>query len=86
MSGHWMYTGEQYVNSENSQTVSSWQRFDLGLRYSMQLPGTESLTLRLTVENLAGADYWASVGGFPNANYLTLGAPRSWHLVTSLAF
>lgn len=86
ISGHWMYTGEQYVNPDNSQKVPSWQRLDLGLRYSMKLPGLESLTLRLRVENLTGENYWASVGGFPNSNYLTLGAPRSWHLVTSLAF
>jgi iron complex outermembrane receptor protein len=81
-----MYTGEQYANAENTQRVPSWYRFDLGLRYLKKLPNSTTLTLRANVENATGEDYWSSVGGFPNSNYLALGAPRTFHLVASLSF
>jgi iron complex outermembrane receptor protein len=86
LNGHLMYTGEQYANAENTQRVPSWYRFDLGLRYLKKLPNSTTLTLRANVENATGEDYWSSVGGFPNSNYLTLGAPRTFHLVASLSF
>lgn len=86
LTSHLMYTGKQYANLENSQEVPSWHRLDLGLRYDRKLPNANTLTLRLNLENVTGEDYWASVGGFPNSNYLTIGAPRTYHLVASLAF
>jgi iron complex outermembrane recepter protein len=81
-----MYTGEQYSDLANTQEVPAWHRLDLGLRYARKLPNASILTIRLNIENVTDENYWASVGGFPNSNYLTIGAPRTYHLVATLAF
>ncbi|MDZ4263440.1 MAG: TonB-dependent receptor [Pseudomonadota bacterium] len=82
LNSHWMYTGNQYADLANSQKVPSWQRLDLGARYAMKM-ATQTLTIRANLENATGSDYWASVGGFPGAGYLTQGNPRT--LVVSAA-
>lgn len=76
LNSHWMYTGSQYADQANTQKVSRWQRLDLGARYSMKL-SAHTLTLRATLENATDNDYWASVGGFPGAGYLTQSNPRT---------
>ena len=76
LNSHWMYTGSQYADLANIQKVPSWQRLDLGARYTTRL-STQTLTLRATLENATSNDYWASVGGFPGAGYLTQGNPRT---------
>lgn len=82
LNSHWMYTGGQYADMANTQKVPGWQRLDLGARYTLKL-STQTLTLRATLENATGSNYWASVGGFPGAGYLTQGNPRT--LVVSAA-
>lgn len=83
LEGRFVHTGEQAVDAANTQAVDAWTRIDLGIRYaltSLQVP----VTLRARIENATGRAYWASVGGFPGANYLILGAPRS--LLVSASF
>lgn len=82
LNSHWMYTGSQFADMANTQKVPSWQRLDLGARYALKMT-KQTLTIRANLENLAGSDYWASVGGFPGAGYLTQGNPRT--LVVSAA-
>ncbi len=82
LNGHWMYTGSQYADMANTQKVSAWQRLDLGARYTITMT-RQTLVIRANLENLTDNHYWASVGGFPGAGYLTLGAPRT--LVVSAA-
>ena len=65
--------------------LDSWTRFDAGLRYVTQV-ADRPVTLRARVENLADEDQWVAVGGFPGANYLTLGAPRTLRLSLSTDF
>lgn len=85
LNSHWMYTGSQYADMTNTQQVPSWQRLDLGARYALKL-STQTLTLRANLENVTGNDYWASVGGFPGAGYLTQGNPRTLVISAAMDF
>jgi len=75
--GRLIYTGDQYTNVANTFEIGSWTRVDLGLRYATVWDGAP-VTLRARVENVANESYWASVGGYPGANYLVQGAPRTF--------
>ncbi|GAA5126136.1 TonB-dependent receptor [Alloalcanivorax gelatiniphagus] len=84
--GRVIYTSSQYADAANTRKVDSWTRLDLGGRYLIALSDSQFLTLRARVENVTGEDYWASVGGFPGADYLTVGAPRTYMLSATLDF
>ncbi len=84
--GRMIYTSEQYIDADNSREIPSWTRFDLGARYSMLINDAQELTLRARVENVANRDYWASAGGYPGSGYLTVGAPRTLVVSTTLDF
>jgi iron complex outermembrane recepter protein len=84
--GRMIYTSEQYIDADNSRDIPSWTRFDLGARYSMLINDAQELTLRARVENVANRDYWASAGGYPGSGYLTVGAPRTLVVSTTLDF
>lgn len=85
LEGRMVYTGEQPVDAANAVELDSWTRFDAGLRYAADLAG-RPVTLRARVENLADEDQWVAVGGYPGANYLTLGAPRTLRVSLSTDF
>lgn len=80
-----MYTAKQYVNATNTLQVPSWTRVDLGARYLIHV-GKQKVTLRAKVENVANRKYWASVGGYAGANYLTMGDPRTYLLSMDVDF
>ncbi|MBM7335163.1 MAG: TonB-dependent receptor [Alcanivorax sp.] len=84
--GRVIYTSSQYADAANTRKVDSWTRLDLGGRYLIALSDSQFLTLRARVENVTGEDYWASVGGFPGSDYLTVGAPRTYMLSATLDF
>ncbi|SDS68678.1 iron complex outermembrane recepter protein [Halopseudomonas sabulinigri] len=84
--GRMIYTSEQYIDAANTRDIPSWTRFDLGARYSMLINDAQELTLRARVENVANRDYWASAGGYPGSGYLTVGAPRTLVVSTTLDF
>lgn len=83
--GRIVHTGSQAVNAANTVSLESFTRLDLGARYSFEAAG-KAVTLRARVENLADSDDWVSVGGFPGANYLVLGAPRTVLVSASVDF
>lgn len=85
LEGRMVYTGEQPVDAANAVELDSWTRFDAGLRYAADIAG-RPVTLRARVENLADEDQWVAVGGYPGANYLTLGAPRTLRVSLSTDF
>lgn len=85
LEGRLVYTGEQPVDAANTVELDSWARFDAGVRYAADIGG-RPVTLRARVENLADEDHWVAVGGYPGANYLTLGAPRTLRLSLSTDF
>lgn len=83
--GRVVYTGEQFVNETNTIELESWTRFDLGLRYRADF-GAVPLTFRARVDNVTDKGYWASSGGYPGANYLIQGAPRTFMVTVSADF
>jgi len=83
--GRVVHTGEQQVNGANTVELDSWTRFDAGVRYAFEAGGGP-LTVRARVENLADEDHWVAVGGYPGANYLTLGSPRTFTVSVSADF
>lgn len=85
LEGRAVHTGEQQANAANTVQLDSWTRFDAGVRYETEAMG-RPLALRARVENLADEDHWVAVGGYPGANYLTLGAPRTLRLSVSTEF
>jgi len=85
LEGRVVHAGEQAVSADNSVMLEDWTRFDAGVRYAFEAGG-KPVTLRARVENVADEDHWVAVGGFPNANYLTLGAPRTLRLSLSTDF
>ena len=85
LEGRAVYTGAQQVDAANTIELDPWTRFDAGVRYAFEAGG-RPLTLRARVENLADEDQWVAVGGYPGANYLTLGAPRSFSVSLSADF
>jgi iron complex outermembrane recepter protein len=80
--GRVVYTGSQPIDPNNTRSVQSWTRLDLGARYAMSL-WDHLLTVRANIDNVTDKAYWASVGGSPGANYLVLGAPRTFVLSVS---
>lgn len=82
--GRFVHTGNQYVNADNSIEIDSWNRFDLGARYTFTW-AERPLTLRARLDNVFDEEYWASVGGFPGANYLILGSPRTFSLTATIS-
>ena len=85
LEGRAIYTGEQQANALNTVQLGSWTRFDAGVRYAFEADG-RPLTARVRIENVANQDHWVAVGGYPGANYLTLGAPRTLSLQISAEF
>jgi iron complex outermembrane receptor protein len=80
-----MYTSSQYADAANTLEVDSWTRFDLGARYAGTL-GDRKIVYRLRINNVADTASWISVGGYPGANYLVLGEPRTFSLSASYDF
>lgn len=80
-----MHTGTQWADSANTNSVPSWNRLDIGARWGTVVSGMP-LTLRARIDNVFDKGYWASSGGFPGANYLVMGNPRTFSVSGSLDF
>lgn len=80
-----VHTGSTYANDANTLKVGGWNRLDAGVRFMTDVAG-KLLTVRARVDNVTGRNYWASVGGYPGAGYLVLGAPRTFTLSASADF
>ncbi len=83
--GRVSYTSSQFANDANTLSIPSWTRLDAGARYALEL-SDKIVTLRARVDNITDKNYWASVGGSFNANYMVLGGPRTFTLSASLDF
>ena len=85
LDGRIVFTGEQYIDEANTTEIDSWTRLDIGARYIMAVQDND-VTLRARIENLTDESYWASTGGFPGANYLVQGGPRTFIVSASVDF
>lgn len=76
LTGTMIYTGKQFINTANTQSLPDWTRFDLGARYATEIAGRKT-TFRAAVQNVADAKYWSSVASFGT---FYAGAPRTFKL------
>jgi iron complex outermembrane receptor protein len=83
--GRVIYTASQWADSANTLEVSSWTRFDLGARYRAEIAG-RPVVFRARLDNVTDEDDWVSVGGYPGANYMVLGNPRTFSVNASIDF
>lgn len=68
------YNGPQYVDAVNTQSVPSWTRLDLGMRYRIDR-GQYPTTFRLAIRNVMNRRGWAAVdayGGLAQADPRTI--------------
>lgn len=84
LTGRVVHTGEQAANIGNSLFLDDWTRLDIGLRYVAVVAG-KPLTLRLNLDNVADADYWASAFDSFRPD-LQLGSPRTFKASLSYDF
>ena len=82
LTGRVVNTGRQEVNAANTLRIPAWTRFDAGARY-VTVVADRPLTLRFTVDNVAGNRYWASAFDTFSAALLQ-GAPRTFKLSASI--
>lgn len=68
----WIHTSNQYLDAQNKLSIPAWDRFDVGLRYTVDVY-KHPTTFRATVQNVTNKAYWASTTGA----YLTQGKPRT---------
>lgn len=84
LTGRGIYTSSQYLDQANSKKIESWERFDVGGRYTFKLHG-KSFTVLANIENVLDKRYWASSGASDDsAPGLTLSTPRSFLLSVSV--
>lgn len=62
-SGRTIYTGREYIDTANLQSIPSSTRYDAGLRYKTTLAG-HATAFRFNVENLTNKSYWLGGNGF----------------------
>lgn len=80
LTGALVYTGKQYINAANTQSLPDWTRVDVGARYATEIAGRKT-TFRLGVQNVTAEKYWSSVASFGT---FYLGAPRTYRLSMSV--
>jgi len=80
-----IHTGSQWADTGNTTEVAAWNRLDIGVRWGTEL-GNLPLTLRARIDNVTNKSYWSSAGGYPGANYLVLGNPRTISVSASADF
>lgn len=76
------YTGREYVNQTNTQSVPAWTTVDVGARYTTHVGG-KATTFRVGVANLFNKAYWSGVASYGT---ISLGAPRTVYASASVDF
>ncbi|SEG80932.1 TonB-dependent receptor [Bosea lathyri] len=80
LTGALIYTGKQYIDAANTQSLPDWARVDVGARYATEIAGRKT-TFRASVQNVTAEKYWSSVASFGT---FYLGAPRTYRLSMSV--
>jgi iron complex outermembrane receptor protein len=81
----WSYTGRKEATRDNTVSVSGYNLFNLGARYT---PGGEQgrVTLRLYADNITNKRYWKDTGANYGDTFLWLGAPTTVRLSAHYTF
>ncbi len=85
LSSRVIYTGSQFADANNTLSIPSWTRVDIGARYVTEI-SKQVVTFRARVDNLLDRNYWASTGGYPGYGYLVLGMPRTLTVSATVDF
>jgi len=72
----WSYTGRKEATRDDAVSVSGYNLFNLGARYT---PGGEQgrVTLRLYADNITNKRYWKDTGANYGDTFIHLGAPTT---------
>jgi iron complex outermembrane receptor protein len=81
LGGRVTYTGDFYVNPQNTQRVPSWTTYDVSARFKLVIAGTP-LTIRANIDNLTNKNAWMTRG----AGGLSRSTPRTVRLSVEAAF
>lgn len=80
LNGRVIYSSGAYLTTANTLRFDGWTRIDFGARYRTEI-GNKPITLRASLENAFGADYWLTTG-----NFVTVGSPRTVLVSASFDF
>lgn len=76
------FTGQEYFDQANKQSVPSWTTVDLSARYTTSIYG-KSTTFRAGLLNAFNRKYWSGVASYGT---ISLGAPRTVFASASVDF
>jgi iron complex outermembrane receptor protein len=81
----WGYTGRKEATRDDAVSVSGYNLFNLGARYT---PGGEEgrMTFRLYADNIADKRYWKDTGANYGDTFIHLGAPTTVRLSAHYTF
>jgi iron complex outermembrane receptor protein len=81
----WGYTGRKEATRDDAVSVSGYNLFNLGARYT---PGGEKghVTLRLYADNITDKRYWKDTGASYGDTFIHLGAPTTVRLSAHYTF
>jgi iron complex outermembrane receptor protein len=81
----WSYTGRKEATRDDQVSVSGYNLFNLGARYT---PGGEQghVTLRLYADNITDKRYWKDTGASYGDTFIHLGAPTTVRLSAHYTF
>jgi iron complex outermembrane receptor protein len=81
----WGYTGRKEATRDDLVSVSGYNLFNLGARYT---PGGEQghVTLRLYADNITDKRYWKDTGASYGDTFIHLGAPTTVRLSAHYTF
>lgn len=82
VTGRVLFTSKQFYDQANTQSIPDWVRVDAGLRYVATGWNGKPVTLRASVDNIFNDNYWATA----TRGYLSLGAPRTFRLSSTIDF
>lgn len=82
LTGNMFYTGQQYVDQANTQSIPKWIRFDFGARYKTAVLG-KITTYRISLLNAFNKKYWSSVDSYSG---LAIGEPRTLLMSATVDF
>jgi len=80
----WSYTGSKAATRDDVISVSGYNLFSAGVRYTPR--GESHLTFRLYADNITNKRYWKDTGANYGDTFLHLGAPATVRLSTEFAF
>ena len=81
----WGYTGRKEATRDDAVSVSGYNLFSLGARYT---PGGEQghITFRIYANNIADKRYWSDTGANGGDTFIWLGAPTTVRLSAHYTF